>query len=355
VSGVASGLAKSFGLFLALLALTFVLTGYFRGAPTGRRVNLYIWSSYLGPDTLKNFTERTGIHVDYDLYDSNETLHTKLASGNVEYDVVVPSDYMVEILVKEGLLAPIDRSKLANFKNVDPSFLKLRHDPETRWSIPFVPGTTGIGYRKDKVQGPVDSWKALWDPRYKNRILMLDDMRECFGVALKSAGASLNTTDPAQLKAARELLMQQKPLIKEYNSSNFQDLLISGEAWLAHGYNGQIAKAAREYPFIGYAIPREGCTRSLDNLCIPARAPHQDEAHQLIDYLLDAKVAAQLCMYTSYTTANRAAREHLLPEVRENPTIFPPESALAACEFIHDVGPALRRYDQYWTEVKAKE
>jgi spermidine/putrescine-binding protein len=354
VNGLVPGLVKSWAIFAALLFVTFAITGYFKSAAPGRRVNLYIWSSYLGPDTLRNFTDRTGIQVDYDLYDSNETLHTKLASGNVEYDVIVPSDYMVEILVKEKLLAPIDRAQLPNLKDVDPQYFKLAHDPEGQWSIPFISGTTGIGYRKDRMVGPVDSWKALWEPRYKDRILMLDDMRECFAAALKTLGHSLNTTDEAHLRAARELLMQQKPLVKEYNSSNFQDLLISGEAWIVQGYNGQIAKAAREYPFIGYAIPKEGCTRSLDNLCIPAAAPHKAEAHKLIDYLLDAKVAAELCMYTSYTTTNRGARAHLLPEVLNNTSIFPQQELLDRCEYMRDAGPAQTHFDRFWTEIKAR-
>lgn len=354
MNGLLPGLVKSWLIFGVLLAATFAATGYFRSAAPGRRVNLYIWSSYLGPDTLRNFTDRTGIQVDYDLYDSNETLHAKLASGNVEYDVIVPSDYMVEILVKENLLAPIDRGRLANFAQVDPQYFGLAHDRETKWSIPFISGTTGIGYRKDRVAAPMDSWKALWDPRYKDHILMLDDMRECFGAALKSLGHSINTTDVAHLRAARELLMQQKPLVKEYNSSNFQDLLISGEAWVVQGFNGQIAKAAREYPFIGYAIPKEGCTRSLDNLCIPAGAPHKAEAHKLIDYLLDPKVAAELCMYTSYTTTNDGARAFMLPEVLNNTSIFPPQGLLDRCEYMRDAGPAQTHFDRFWTEIKAR-
>lgn len=347
-------LAKSWLVFGLLVAFTFVVTGYFRASPKERRVNLYVWSSYLAPDTLRKFTERTGIVVDFDLYDANETVRTKLQAGNAEYDVVVPSDYMIETLARNGWLAPIDRSKLKNLKNVEEEYRGLKFDPEGKWAVPFVVGTTAIGYRKDKVHAPVDSWKALWDPAYSNRILMLDDTRECFGAALKSLGHSLNTTNPAHLRAARDYLIVQKPLVKEYNSSNFQDLLISGEAWIAQGYNGQIAKAAREFPQIGYVIPKEGATRSLDGLCIPASAPHQDEAHVLIDYLLDPEVAAEICMYTNYTTANREARKFIRPEVLENPVVFPPASALATCEYLENIPDAMPLLDKYWTEIKAR-
>lgn len=346
-------LAKSWLVFGLLLLLTFVVTGYFRGGQTQRKVNLYIWSSYLGPDTLKKFTERTGIQVDYDLYDANETIRTKLQAGNAEYDLVVPSDYMVEVLAKNNLLAPVDRSKLKNIKNVDPSFWGLRHDPEGKWSVPIVPGTTAIGYRKDKFPNGVDSWKELWNPAHKDYIVMLDDSREVFAAALKSLGHSLNTTDPVRLREARDLLIRQKPLLKEYNSSNCQDLLISGEAWIAHAYNGQIAKAAREYPNIGYVIPKEGATRSIDCVCIPKSAPHPDEAHMLIDYLLEPEVAAEICAYTYYTTANAAAKKVLPPEIANSPVVFPSDAALKNCEFIANIPEAMTLLDKYWTEVKA--
>jgi spermidine/putrescine-binding protein len=354
VNAAFAGLVRSASVFAGLLLVTFIVTGYFRRETGSRRVNLYIWSSYLAPDTLRTFSDRTGIRVEYDFYDSNETLFAKLMAGNVDYDVVVPSDYMVERLARGGLLAAIDRSRVPNARHVDPALTGLYFDPDGRYSLPFVPGTTAIGYRKDRVKKPVDSWAILWDREYANRIIMLDDMRENLGVALKLMGHSLNATDTRVLRAARDKLIEQKPLIKEYNSSNFQDLLITGDAWLAHGFNGQIARAAREYPFIGYSIPREGATRSLDNLCIPARAPHKEAAHRLIDFFLDPGVAAELCMYTSYTTANRAARAHLLPEVLENASIFPPQEALARCEYIRDVGPALPLYDRLWTEIKSR-
>lgn len=353
-TGVLSGLAKSGLIFASLVLLTLLATGYFRIHGGSRRVNLFIWSSYLGPDTLRNFTDRTGIAVEYDLYDSNEALLAKLAGGNAEYDVVVPSDYMVEILIHKGLLTPLDHSKLPNIGHVDPGDRGLAHDRKDQFSVALVPGTTGIGYRKDKVGGPITSWKDLWNPAYKDRILMLDDMRECMGAALKSLGHSINTTDPAKIRQAREALMQQKPLLRGYNSSNFQDLLVTGDAWIVQGYNGQIAKAAREFDFIGYAIPREGCTRSLDTLCIPVSAPHKAEAHALVDYLLDPKVAAEMCMYTSYATSNRSARRFLLPEVASNTAIFPDPSALVQCEFMQDVGPVVTLFDTYWTEIKSR-
>lgn len=351
---VPTGLPGSLLVFGVTLLLTFLLTGYFHRGQSGRVVNLYIWSSYLAPRTLPRFTERTGIDVRFDLYDSNEALLAKIKAENTHYDVIVPSDYMVETMIHLGLLARLDLARVGNRRHIDPQFTHLPFDPAGEYGVPYFWGTTGIGYRKDKVAGPVDSWAALFDPRHKDRITMLDDMRENIGAALKRLGYSLNERDPARLARARDLLLEQKRLIKEYNSSSFQEMLVSGEAWIVHGFSGQIAKAAREYPFIGYTIPREGCTRSVDYLCIPRSAPHPKEAHALIDYLVSPDVAAELCAYTGYSTPGKTARFLLPPELAGSELVFPRPERLAACEYIRDVGPAMNLYSTIWTEVKSR-
>jgi spermidine/putrescine-binding protein len=351
--GFISGLLKSGIVFGGVLFLCLFSTGYYRSPGQARTVNVFMWSGYLAPDTLSSFTDRTHIQVNVDYYDTNEALLAKLSAGNVEYDVVGPSDYMVEILVRQKLLAPIDHSKVPNFRNVEPRLTRMDFDPENRYSLPFTWGTTGIGYRKDKIKKAVDSWSCLWDPEYRGHVVMLDDMREATGAALKYLGYSLNTKNKVQLRRARELLIRQKPLLKEYNACNAQDLLLSGDAWIVQGYSGQIGKAAREYPILGYAIPKEGCTMSVDTVAIAAKARHLAEAHELLNYMLDPAVAARACQFTNYSTANRAARELLPAAVLENPIVFPPEASLIPCEGIRDPGPVLQLYDRHWTEVKA--
>ncbi len=318
------------------------------------KLNLYIWSAYLAPDTLPEFEKRHGVKVSFDTYDSNEAILAKLQAGNVDYDLVVPSDYMVEILIRENLLAELDKGALKNLRNIDPAFLDKPYDPGNRYSVPYFWGTTGFGYRKDKVPGVIDSWKVLWDPKYRDRITMLDDMRENFSAALHSLGYSSNTTSTAEIQQAKELLMKQKPLLKSYNSGNFHEMLLSGDAWLVQGFNGQVAKAMKENPNIGYCLPKEGCTISFDNLCIPRNAPHRELALLFMDYVMEAEVAAKLVNACYYSTPNRECVPQVSAHIRENSAIFPARENLAHTELIHDVGRAVEAYDAAWTEIKSR-
>ena len=318
-------------------------------------LNLFIWSAYLAPDTLKVFEQRFNARVVFDLYDSIEALLAKLQAGNTGYDVVVPSDYAVHIAINRGLLSPIDKDKLPNFeKSLDPQFLNKSFDPRNRYSVPYIWGTTGIGYRKDFIKEPVESWKILWDEKYKNKIVMLDDMRENFGVALKMAGFSLNSREISEIQEAKRLLELQKPLVRAYNSSNFQEILASGDAWLILGWNGQILKVARDNPNIGYSIPQEGTTLFIDNFCIPADAPHKELAHQFINYMLEPDTAAAIANYTGYAVANRAAVPYIAKWLINNRVLFPDTKDLEKCETIEDLGEVLLLYDRYWTEIKSK-
>ncbi|MFO0763235.1 MAG: extracellular solute-binding protein, partial [Byssovorax sp.] len=249
---------------LAILGAPFVLAAGGAAAPA-RQLNLFIWSNYIAPETIARFERRLGVKVNVDLYDSNEALLAKLQAGNAGYDVVCPSDYSVQVLLAQGLLRPLDRSRLPHLANVAPEFLDRAYDPGNAHTVPYFWGTTGIAYDRRKVRGVVDSWSALWDPRYAGRILVLDDAREAFGAALAMRGHSLNTTDPRLLAAARDDLRRQKKLVRAYNSTNFEDVLLSGDAWIAQGWNGQFAKAMDQSPDIVYVVPREGGTLFIDN------------------------------------------------------------------------------------------
>jgi spermidine/putrescine transport system permease protein len=335
---------------LALLGAPFVAGG--GGSPAARELNLFIWSGYIAPETIRRFEERHGVRVNVDLYDSNEALLAKLQAGNAGYDVVCPSNYIVEVLIRQGLLLPLDHSHLPHLRHVDPWFLDRAYDPGNRHSVPYVWGTAGIGYRKSRVT-QVDSWAVMWDPRFRGRILMLDDARETLGAALRWGGHSLNSADPGLLARAQALLIQQKPLVRTYNSSNYEDVLLSGDVWLAQGWSGQFAKAMDEDPDIAYVIPREGSSLFLDNLVIPAGAPHPELAHRFLDYTLEPEVAAEICRTMRYSTPNRDALPLLPPHVRNNAATFPPADALARAELIVDIGEATVLYDRLWTEVKA--
>jgi spermidine/putrescine-binding protein len=301
------------------------------------------------------FEQRFQARVQCDLYDSNEALLAKLQAGTAGYDIVVPGDYTVQILRRRGLLSPIDKRKIPNLeRNLDPQFLNRAFDPGNIHSVPYIWGTTGIGYRKDLVPQPLESWRILWDDRYRNRIVMLDDMRENFGAALKLTGHSINSRNPDEIRRAQRLLEQQKPLLQAYNSSNFQELLVSGDAWLVQGWNGQIVKVALDNPNIGYFIPREGTALFVDSFCIPVNAAHQELAHQFINYMLEPETAAAVMNHTGYTVANRAARAFAKRALVNHPALFPDSATLANCEMLEDLGETVLLYDRLWTEVKSR-
>jgi len=334
---------------LAILGAPFLLVG--PAALEGRVLNVFIWSGYLPPETVKAFEARHDVRVNVDLYDSLEALLAKLQAGNASYDVVCPSSYAVEILLAQGLLRPLDHSALPHLVNVDPVWLDGDFDPGNRHTVPYFAGTCGIGYRRSRV-GEVDSWAALWDPRWRGRVLMLDDPRETLGAALRRLGQSVNTSDEPTLREARRLLVEQKPLVRAYDSANFEDALLAGDVWLAQGWNGEFARVMDLEPDIAYVVPKEGSTTFLDSLAIPVGAPHPELAHAFLDFAMEAEVAAGICRSMRYTSPNRAAMALLPPEVRNHPAIFPPPEVLARVELLRDIGPATVLYDRLWTEVK---
>jgi spermidine/putrescine transport system permease protein len=329
-----------------------------RAWPEGRglpQLNIYTWTAYISPRVVRGFEREFHCKINYDLYDSNEALLAKLQAGNVEYDLVMPTDYMVEILIRQGLLAPLDKSRLpVAWRNLDPRFLGQSCDPKNEYSVPYAWGTTGLAYRSDLVKEKVTSWDALFDPRFAGHILLLDDTREVFGMALKKLGYSLNTTNPEEIRRARDLLLAEKPLVKGYNSSNFEQDLVAGDAWIAQAFNGNVTFAMRDEPRIAYVIPREGATISFDSACIPRHAPHKDLAHEFINYFHRPEVASAFINDSGFNTPNLFAARGVEPWLLAQPAVFPEPDSLSKCEFMRDVGPAVALYDLYWTEIKSR-
>jgi spermidine/putrescine transport system permease protein len=326
--------------------------------PSGQnlpQLNIYIWSSYISPRLVQGFEREFHCKVNYDLYDSNEALLAKLQGGNVSYDLVVPSDYMVEVLIRQGLLAPLDKPELPNaWANIDSRFLGLPFDPHNNYSVPYAWGTTGLAYRADLVKENVESWSVLFDSRYAGHILLLDDTREVFGMALKKLGYSLNSTNPDEIRRARDLLLGEKPLVKGYNSSNFQEDLAAGDAWIAQAYNGNMTFVMRDEPNLRYIIPKEGCTISVDCTCIPRQALHKKLAEAFINYFHRPEVAALFVNDSGFNTPNRYDKNEIEPWLLRNPAVFPNPASLVHCEFMRDIGSVAQLYDRYWTEIKAR-
>jgi spermidine/putrescine-binding protein len=314
----------------------------------------FTWTDYVSPELLEAFERRTGARVVVDTFSSNEELLAKLQSGASGYDVTVPSDFMVSVMIQQGLLAELDLAQIPNAQLLADSLQRLPVDPEHRYSVPYLWGTVGIGYDSSVIPTPPDSWASLWDERYKGRISMLNDQREVFGAVLRSMGQSMNTRDPAVIAQAKARLLEQKPLVKTYTSDHFDHLLASGEVVLAHGWGGPVARAMALKPSIKYVVPKEGATIWADCLVIPRTSSNRTLALQFINYLLDREVAARTSERLLFASANREARSLVRPDVRENPAVYPPDAILGRLEWMRDVGEAIRLYDRAWTELKMK-
>jgi spermidine/putrescine transport system substrate-binding protein len=325
------------------------------GGPEEKKLNLYNWSDYVAQSTIPSFEKKTSIQVTQDFYASNEELLAKLQRGATGYDVIVPSDYMVTIMIKSNVIQPLDKSKIPNFKNVGENFKGLSFDPDNEYSMPYQWGTTGILYNKSEV-GEVDSWDAMWDPEFEGKIGMLNDTRETLGAALYKLGYSVNATEEQQLQEAEAELKKQKPLLRGYfDSTQNRASVQNGNLLLGHTFSGDAFLALVENPDLDYAIPKPAATRWTDNMCIPAGAQHPDNAHKFINFILDPEVGAKLSNYTYFNTPNGAA----LPMVDEalkklpgyNPQLTP--KVYDRLEVIRDTGEATREYERIFTEVKS--
>jgi spermidine/putrescine transport system substrate-binding protein len=336
-------------------------------APTGGEANrcgdtsqladeifLYNWSEYLDPAIKDQFEAECGVKVTETNYDSNETLLATLQAGGAEYDLIVPSDYMVQIMVDEGMLMELDYDVIPNMEHIDEANLNTYFDPEQKYTVPYMWGTSGFAVDTSVVTDYTDSWSMMFDPNspYCGKISMLDDQRETLGAALMYLGYSINDTDPAHLEKAKNLLIEQSKCVKAYDSETNDDLIISGETALAHIWTGDAILAALERPEIVYVIPKEGTTIWQDNLAIPVDAPNPYTAMVFINYLADPEIAAQNAEYIAYASPNKTATEVIDPSMLSE-TIYPTGEMASRLQWIEDVGDALELYDRIWTEFKA--
>ena len=317
------------------------------------KLYVYNWSYYVAEDTIPNFEKEFGVKVVYDNYSSNEELLAKLQAGGTGYDLIFPSDYMVGIMGSEGLLEELNLSNIPNFENIEKRFIKLPFDPENKYSVPYLWGTTGIGFSAEKVDEKVDTWNILWNEKYKGRISMLDDVRGLANPALKLLGCGINTTNPKEIEAAKQQLIKQKPLVKFYSSDTYIDFLKSGDIWLCQGYSGDVFQVMKENKSVKYAIPKEGSDLWIDNMCIPRGGKSKYTAEVFINYLLRPEVAAGISNFTWYANPNEASHKFIKPEIMKNPAIYPPKEILDKCEFQKDVGEATELYEQLYNEVKS--
>ena len=319
------------------------------------KVNFYNWDTDIGEDTRENFTGETGIQVQYDLFADNNELFAKLRNGNPGYDVIVPSNDYVERMILAEMLMEIDHDKIPNIANIDPMFTDPAFDPGRRYSLPYMWGTIGIGYRKSAVDAAPDSWSDLLaSDRYAGRIALMSEPTTVLQLAMKTRGHSLNDWTDENLAEAEALLIAQKPRITAFAPDNGQDLLLAGEVDLAMEWNGDILQVMEEDDDIGYVLPKEGSIVWEDTLAIPVGAKNVENAHALIDFLLGAEVGAGIADYVQYATPNAAAKALMSEEYRTNPAIYPSEAAMEASETSVFPGQErMRAIDEAWTRVKA--
>lgn len=322
------------------------------------QVIVYNWGEYLDPEVITLFEKETGINVVYEEFETNEIMYPKVQSGAIAYDVVCPSDYMIQRMIENDLLAELNFDNIPNVKNIGQEYFKQsrQFDSENKYSVPYCWGTVGILYNKTMVDEPIDSWSVLWDEKYIDNILMQDSVRDAFAVALKYKGHSLNSTDLDELEEAKELLIEQKPLVQAYVIDQVRDKMIGNEAAIGVIYSGEAIYTQLENPNLEYVIPKEGSNVWIDSWVIPKNAKHKENAEAFINFLCRPDIAKMNFDYITYSTPNTAARELIEdPAIRNSKIAFPDASELERCEtfqFLGDKNDAI--YNKLWREIKSQ-
>jgi spermidine/putrescine-binding protein len=338
---------------------------------------LYNWTNYIpaGPDAaqaevtdlIAAFEAEYGVRVVQDFFTSNEQMRSKLQAGATGYDVIVPSDYMVAMLISDGLLAELQLEAIPNRVNLDPDFVNPPFDPEHRYHMPYQWGTTGIGVAWNEL--PEDfptSWGLIFDPEisanFTRRVTLLDDAREVLGAALRYLGYSINSTSEAEIREAGDLLAETlgRGVVATFDSDTFENLLTSGETVIAHGFSGDFflefdslsTDDYDAYEDFGYFVPDEGGVLWVDTMAVPANAPHPCTAHAFINFLLDAENGAELTNYNFYGSPNAAAEPYIWPDILEDPAIYPPPEVMERLEFIADLGEINALYERVFTAAR---
>ena len=354
--------AASRWISLSLVPVVFlvVLFGYYSTKTTSTgSLKVYNWGEYMDPQVLELFEKETGISVTYDEYETNESMYPIIAKGAADYDLICPSDYMIQKMSDEGLLDPINWSRIPNAKNIDDQYFEFArgYDENNTYSMPYLWGTVGILYNKKMVKGPIDSWGVLWDTRYQDDILMQKSVRDAFGAALKYLGYSLNTTDEAQLDEAKQKLLEQKHsgVVQAYVVDEVRDKMIAGEAAMGVIYSGEALTCMEENEDLAYVIPKEGSNLWMDNFAIVKGAKNKENAEKFLNFLCRPEIMKMNFEYITYSVPSSKARE-LLPDEYKNSTIaFPALDSLKNCEVLKYVGKdGDSLYNQKWKEIMSE-
>ena len=318
-----------------------------------QQLYFYNWSEYIPNEVLEDFTKETGIKVIYSTYESNESMYAKLKTQGSGYDLVVPSTYFVSKMRKEGMLREIDKSKLSHFSDLDPNYLNKPFDPDNKYSIPYIWGATGIGINTDMLdKSSVKNWGDLWDAKWEGQLMMMDDAREVFHIALSKLGYSPNTTDPKEIEAAYHELRKLMPNVLVFNSDFPANPYLAGEVSLGMLWNGSAYMAREEGAPIEMIWPEQGTIFWMDSIAIPAGAKNVEAAHKMIDFLLRPENAAKIALEIGYPTPVKTAYSLLPAEFANDPNVFPPQSVMDSGVWQDEVGEAAALYEEYFQKLK---
>ena len=351
---------KLFAMALVLSLTAGLLTGcvYSRdslgGDTSSNVVNVYNWGEYIDESVLKDFEAATGIKVNYQMYDSNETMYSKIAGGGANYDVVIPSDYMVARLIEEDLVAPLNFDNIPNFADIDPALKNPAYDPENLYSVPYMWGLMGVIYNTKAVdEEDLGSWDLLWNEKYAGDILMIDNSRDAIGIALKRLGYSYNTTDEAQVRQAVDLLVEQWPIVQAYVMDDIFQKLEGANAYVGTYYYGDYLTMYENNPDLGFYIPEEGTNIYVDAMCILKDAPNKENAEAFINYMCSTQAGLKNCEAIWYSSPLLSVREELDPEIADDPYAYPDADIMAKCESYAGLPQnILDLYDSEWIRLK---
>ena len=349
---------KRFKKLTALVSATLLTTSLFVGcgasnAGENGTLNFFNVGDYIDEALIRKFEKETGIKVNYSTYDTNEIMYQKVKTNPGTYDLVVPSDYMIEKMISENLLEKIDLNNIANYQYIGDAYKNLSYDPTNEYSVPYMWGTIGIIYDSTRITDPINSWDILWDSKYKDEVYMFNSLRDAMAIGLLKDGYSINSTTPTEIDAARDVLIEQRSLTNPvYVVDEVKDNMIAGEKMLATVWSGDAIYIMNENPDMKYFIPKEGSNKWVDALCIPTGAKNKAQAEAFINFLCDPENAKENVDYIGYSTPNTAAYDLLDEETKNNPAAYPSDETLSKCTLFVDLDPeVLKLYEAAFTEV----
>lgn len=336
---------RLYSFVLGVIAVTLILFGvsfYMQKTTSSTsqsdKLVIYNWGDYIDPDLITKFTDETGIEVQYETFDSNESMYTKIKQGGTTYDIAVPSDYMIDKMRKENLLIKLDKTKITGLENIGDEFLGLSFDENNDYSIPYFWGTLGIVYNDTMVENAPEHWSDLWNSEYANDIMLVDGAREVMGIGLETLGYSLNTKSLSELNAASQKLDDLTPNIKAIVGDEMKGYMINGDAAIGVTFSGEASEMLDSNEHLHYVVPSEGSNLWFDNLVIPKTAKHIDEAYTFINFMLRPENAAQNAEYIGYSTPNDAAKKLLPDDVKNNQSFYPSEETIENLEVYDNLG-----------------